>query len=187
MYWYNIKVKSIVAVTAGIILAACLQACTSDNGQVQGPLKYFDLKGFFESDVRRLNKLNVKVVKTVTHNNDVETKTVQIADWRRELDLFTAADINRPAWKDSYTIIDEDNTLIYRAKYPELKVREILIKKEKGQVKWILIFNKAPKNILYETAEKLSYFPDSLYMIEKVQKVRLMGSNVYKIRGVISR
>jgi len=49
-----------------------------------------------------------------------------------------------------------------------------------------LIFNRT-KNILYQTTEKLSYFPDSLYLIEKDQKVRLMAKNKYKVQGLIER
>jgi hypothetical protein len=125
-------------------------------------------------------------LKTITYNGVTEQKKVQINNWGLELDSFIGSDINRPAWKNSYNVTANDDFLLYIAKYPELKMRKMLIKKEKGKVKWMLIYNKT-KNIIYQTTEKLTYFPDSLYMIEKVQRVRLMGTNVYKVQGIISR
>ncbi len=187
MYWYSLRLKSAAALLSWIVLTACLPACRPDVKESGGALKYFDINGYFTKDIARLNKLNKPVLKTVTHNTVSESKTVHINNWELELSLFKDADINRPAWKNSYTVIDEDGLVIYRAKYPELKMREMLIKKDKEKIKWILIYNKTPKNILYQTTEKLSYFPDSLYVIDKVQKVRLMGSNFYEIKGVIGR
>ena len=185
MYWCRPMFKRTAALLSDVAIATCWPACKPDVKESGASLKYFDINGYFTKDIARLNNLNKPVFKTVTHNGVSESKTVHINDWSRELDLFIQSDINRPAWKNSYKVITEDNFLIYRAKYPELKMHEMIIKEDKGKVKWILIYNKTPKNILYQTTEKLSYFPDSLYMIEKVQKVRLIGSNYYKVEGVM--
>lgn len=195
MYWCKPRLKIVIALIGSIILTICGSACKSDIKE-RGALKYFDLKGYFKNDSIRLTKENRMVFKTVTHNGVSQSKTVHISDWGLELDLFKEADINKPAWKDSYTVIDEDSVLIYRAKYPKLmKVSEILIKKDKGKVKWILIYSKTPENRwiglkippLYITTEKLTYFPDSLYLIVKSQWVRFIGANVYRIQGVIKK
>ncbi|XHR93010.1 hypothetical protein ACFJIV_22110 [Mucilaginibacter sp. UC70_90] len=53
-------------------------------------------------------------------------------------------------------------------------------------MEWILIYNHT-KNLLYETNEKLSYFPDSLYLIQKTQHVKLMGRNDYKVQGTLPK
>ena len=37
--------------------------------------------------------------------------------------------------------------------------------------------------MLYETSEELTYFPDSLYSINKNQHVLLLGSNNYIVTG----
>lgn len=148
--------------------------------------KYFDIKGYFTADTARLNKLNKIVTKTVTHNGVTETKKVKIANWGQELDMFIGADINRPAWKNSYTIFNGDNVLLYKAKDEDLRVREIMIKLDGQKVKWMLIFTRT-QNILYKTTERLSYFPDSLYLIQKDQHVKLMGNNHYVIKGVIEK
>jgi hypothetical protein len=161
-------------------------ACKQDGKEAGTGLKYFDIKGYFTADTARLNKLDKFVIKTVIHNGVTETKKVKIDNWGQELDMFAGADINRPAWKNSYTIATGDNLVLYKAKEDDLKVREIIVKKDKEKVKWIVIYTRT-KNILYQTTEKLSYFPDSLYLIEKDQHVRLMGRNRYKIQGVVER
>jgi len=179
MYWFK---------KAGLIFACItlLTTCKPDVKETGAALKYFDLQGYFTREATRLNKMNRAVLKTVTHNGDSESKKVHIGNWSRELDLFIGSDINRPAWKNSYDVSNADNILLYRAKFPELTTREIIIKKENQRIKWILIFN-GTKNKLYQTIEKLTYYPDSLYAISKFQKVLFMGNNNYKIQGVFSR
>jgi hypothetical protein len=185
MYWYKKAPKSVL-ITGVMMLVFCAYGCKPDIKETGTALKYFDLKSFFSSETTRLNRLNKFVVKTVAHNNVTQSKKVRIYNWARELDLFIGSDINRPAWKDSYTITVSGDITIYRAKYPELKMHQMLIKKDNGKVKWILIFNRT-KNLLYQTYEKLSYFPDSLYTIEKDQRVKLLGRNTYTVQGIISK
>jgi hypothetical protein len=184
MYWCKLRLFTIIALI-GSIMAGGL-ACKPNVKETGTTLKYFDIKGYFTADTAKLNKLSMLVIKTVTHNGVTESKKVKIDNWGHELDMFAGADINRPAWKNSYTIATGDSLILYKAKEDELKVREIIIKKEKEKVKWIVIYTRT-KNILYQTNEKLSYFPDSLYLIEKDQRIRLMGRNKYKIQGVIER
>lgn len=168
-----------------VILISLLPACKPDTIQSGTVQKYFDIQGFFKADTARLNQLNRLTVKTVTHNGVTETKKVHINNWGLELNTFSTSDINKPAWRDSYNIQNTGNTLIYTAKYPELKTREIIINKNNNKVKWIMIFNYS-KNMLYQTSEKLSYFPDSIYIIQKYQKVRLLGANRYTIKGTLN-
>lgn len=177
MYWYK---RSLWA--APILLLICLQACKQEGSENSHDMKYFDLKGFFRADSAHLAKLNPLVDKTVIHNKVKETKKVHITDWGSELSLFSESDINKPAWRDSYNVQSLDNFLIYRAKDPKLKTQEILIKRTGSIIKGILIYNHT-KNILYETKEILSYYPDSAYSITKKQSVRLLGTDNYSIRS----
>jgi hypothetical protein len=125
-------------------------------------------------------------LKTVTHNGVTESKKVKIDNWMRELSLFSESDINKPAWRDSYKIQQTDHTLIYMATDTTLKTREIIInKKQDGQVQYIAIYNYT-KNLLYDTREKLTYMPDSIYKIEKTQHVKLLGTNKYVIVGSLN-
>ncbi|HTD99956.1 MAG TPA: hypothetical protein VK668_11765 [Mucilaginibacter sp.] len=182
MYWYNPTGKKIVFLLACFLV---LQGCKKDSAAASDTMKYFDLKGYFRADSIRLSKMNPLVNKTVVHNKASETKKVHIPDWGTELSLFTESDINKPAWKESYSVQSSGDFLIYKAKDPALKTRDIIIKRNGDKIKWILVFNHT-KNVLYETQEKLSYFPDSLYIIQKAQRVRLLGTDTYKITGAFN-
>lgn len=184
MYWY--KSKLFVIATCGLSLISGLQSCKPDIKESNANMKYFDIKGFFRSDSARLTKLNKPIFKSVKHNGVVESKKVTIKNWGTELSLFSESDINKPAWRNSYRITTDSNIIIYQALVPGLKTREILIKKTGGKVKYIMIINST-KNILYSTLEKLSYFPDSLYLIQKSQTVRVLGKNNYDIAGYFNQ
>ncbi|MDB5156998.1 MAG: hypothetical protein JWR50_1705 [Mucilaginibacter sp.] len=167
-----------------LCVVTLLPSCKPDAIQDSAP-NYFDLKGYFNKEILRLSKHNHPVLKTVTHNDISETKKVNISKWDLELNLFIQSDINKPAWRDSYTVQNTGNAIFYRAKTPDLKTRLIVVNKKDNKIKWILIYNST-KNILYQTTEKLSYFPDSVYIIQKYQKVRLLGANNYVIKGTLN-
>jgi len=160
-----------------LVLPACKPAIKKDPHP-----KYFDIKGFFDKEAQRLTLLKMPVLKTVYHNGTTEKKRLTIDNWNTEFGLFSGSDINRPAWTKSYNITSEGNIIIYKANEPELVTREILIKKVNGKVIYMLIYNHT-KNLLYTNDEELSYFPDSLYQINKIQTVRLLGINKYQIKG----
>jgi hypothetical protein len=172
----------VITLIGGFALLMVLPACKpeiSNNGA-------FDLRGLLTKDAAKLNKLNPAVIKTVTHNGVAETKTVHISDWAQELGLFIDADINKPSWKSNYKVNDEDSLLVYHAKDPDQKVQLLIIKRSKQKIRWILIYIRT-KNKLYYSAQKLSYFPDSLYRIDMEQRVRVIGTNNYTIQGIILR
>jgi hypothetical protein len=210
MYWYNSKprittfgchaeprrsmcVKAFARIffeslrmTTLFFFISVLPACKPDIKETGGALIYFDLKGYFKSSAVQLTAHNRPVFKTAIHNSITESKKVTIDNWERELSLFSASDINKPAWKDSYTVQNTGNAIFYKAKDPELETKEITINKDGDKVKWIIIINHT-KNLLYETKEKLTYIPDSMYRVEKTQQVRLMGMNRYDIKGVLGQ
>lgn len=161
-------------------LAACKPEIKKAN--------FFDLSGYFTHEAARLQALNKPVLKTVEHNGEApETKRIPINNWNAELSLFKNSDINKPAWASSYDVHGDSNLTIYMAKDTSLRTRKLLIKREMGKVKWIVIYNHTPKNLLYDSFEKLTYFPDSLYMIEKRQDVRILGINRYRIKGLFNQ
>ncbi len=185
MYWYKpYHFKSF------FLLALCtsgLLACKPDVHVKSGEKRYFDLKQFINADSARLNKQHPQVLKTVQHNNEAaQTKRLSIKNWGQELELFSASDINKPAWRDSYKIAQQGDSVVYTALYPELVTRRMVVSKKGQDVTKIAIENFT-KNLLYQTQEHLVYYPDSLYLIDKEQKVKLIGANRYQITGKIKQ
>jgi hypothetical protein len=191
MYWCkphpnpSPRERGFFIVVALILFIAGLSSCKPEVKENLGAMKYFDLKGFFRADSARLSSRHPQVTKTVVQNGKSQTKKVYIENWGAEFEMFTSSDINKPAWRDSYSINNSDSVLIYTAKSPDLKTNRIIINKHGDKVKWILIYNHT-KNLLYENTERLTYFPDSVYSIAKSQQVRLLGKNLYAIKGVFN-
>jgi len=180
MYWCKASRYSIIGLYT--LLAAAFTGCRPEVKQSNGTLKYFDLTGYFKAEATRLGKQNKPIIKTVSYNGKPETKTILIKNWTRELDLFASSDINKAAWKDSYRIAKSNDSIVYTAIDTNLHSRRIVIALKAAHVKGIIISNFT-KNMLYETSEKLIYYPDSLYYIEKHQHVKLLGTNSYQITG----
>lgn len=164
------------------MLASCKPAVNANEKPV-----YFDIKGYFDNEAAKLAKQNKPVLKTIIHNGVTETKKVNISNWKQELDMFASADVNKPAWRDSYAVQQSDTSIVYKAKDESLETRNVIISKKDGKVQSILIYTHTPKNLLYETTTKLSWFPDSAYQIQKSQTVKLMGKNTYDISGKLNQ
>ncbi|MBE7175135.1 MAG: hypothetical protein INR69_01950 [Mucilaginibacter polytrichastri] len=165
------------------ILFLVLAGCKNPETKNAHPL-YFDLAGYFKAEAKRLGDKHQEVKKSVDQNGQVQARKVKNLDWEVEFELFSQSDINKPSWRGYYNVTNSGAFLIYTAKNPDLRTRRILIKKEQNRVRYILISN-AVKNALYNSVERLTYYPDSLYRIEKKQQVRIIGRNSYRIEGHI--
>ncbi|OCX51359.1 hypothetical protein BEL04_15115 [Mucilaginibacter sp. PPCGB 2223] len=179
MHWCKASRYNLIGLFT-LLLAA--YGCKPDVKQSNGTLKYFDLSGYFKAEAARLSKKAKPVVKTVSYNGQAETKNILIRNWPRELDLFSSSDINKAAWKDSYNIAKAGDSVVYTAIDTNLHTRKMVIRFSRGRLSGVAITNFT-KNMLYQTGEKLIYYPDSLYYIEKHQHVKLLGANNYQISG----
>ncbi|MFD2162888.1 hypothetical protein ACFSJU_10835 [Paradesertivirga mongoliensis] len=161
-----------------LILFVFLASCGNENKETSK--QYFDIKGYFSKEVKKLQKQNPVISKTVLQNGQSEARSIMLDNWEAELELFSASDINKPAWKNSYQVINTGNIKEYISKDKQLKTRKISIESYRGTIKHITILN-ASQNMLYSSEEQLDYYPDSLYSIKKRQTVRIMGTNSYSI------
>lgn len=143
---------------------------------------YFSLKEYFINEANRLEKNNSAIYKEVTRNSATETKKIVISDWEVEFALFIDSDINKLSWKDSYETIEKLDTTFYISKDSLLRTEKIVIVKRDSEVIEVFVQNNV-KNPLYKSREHLHYYTDSLYKIEKTQKVRVLGENKYTILG----
>lgn len=169
------------------LLLLPLWACddTSDTLTAPGaaPNNYFSLANYFGQEADRLQQNNLQIVKTVSRNGESEKKQIQVTDWRDEFALFIDADINKPAWQNSYRVDSTGSSLTYTSIDPKLRTKEVRVEKsDTGTVTHIQVTNHV-SNMLYQTDEQLDYYADSLYRINKQQKVRVIGESQYTIVG----
>lgn len=171
------------------IFAACILVFVlfSCKQEVQTKTKisssYFDLSQYFSQEALRLNKLHPKVNKTVFTNGSAENKTITIKDWQNELAVFKATDINKSSWAGLFKEHVVGHTTIISTLSKKIPVKRIEIERmADGHIAAIKIY-KFQDNYLYQSADTLTYFPDSSYEIKNHQKIRLLKEKVYRIIG----
>ncbi|SMO76409.1 hypothetical protein [Solitalea koreensis] len=152
---------------------------------------YFDLKGYFESEVNRLTKSAVMVDKTTAKDGVSETKKLNSIDWKNELSVFMASDINKPAWIKSYKterkLEGSDSTEVYTALDSALHTRSLSITWNKNhEVRKVLIVNST-RNGLYDLDETLQYIPDEMYQINRIQKAKMLKENKFSVKGLFEK
>lgn len=157
---------------------SCNPAVKSQNDA----LNYFDIKGYFKKEASRLNKSNPLLAKTVEVNGAAETKKIHIPNWEKELSIFSDSEINRSAWKGLFSTNKTSEQELYTSDNKKVPVKEVFITKRDGRVYGIRILVKN-SNMLYSSADTLSYYPDSLYQINKNQHIKLMAKKNYSITG----
>ena len=159
-----------------------LSSCNPVEDTALTNLTYFDIKSYFLNEASRLTSHKLSVLKEVSKNEQKEKKLILIRDWQKEFDFFIESDINKPSWTSSYKVETKGDTTFYQALNPDLRTRVIQIIKDGNKIKSISIKNES-LNKLYKSYEYLSYYPDSIYIIEKEQQVRFLGENKYKVTG----
>jgi len=165
---------------SGILLT--FYGCNPAVKNQKNTLNYFDLKGYFDKEAIRLTKNDPEFIKTVSVNDSSETKKIRIADWSKELSIFSDADINRNAWKGLFKTKLTDQQDTYTSDDKKIPVKEISIIKKNQEVQSIRIV-MGSSNSLYSSADTLSYYPDSLYQIKKSQHIKLLSEKRYSITG----
>ena len=103
------------------VFLVCLffTACDNPAKQDQAPV-YYDVAGFVSNQIRDLSARHPAVQKTVSVDKKQSQQTTADINWNRELVLFSQADINKPALRNSYQIEQPDSlTYIYTLKPTE--------------------------------------------------------------------
>ncbi|MBI5915039.1 MAG: hypothetical protein HY842_06650 [Bacteroidetes bacterium] len=146
---------------------------------------FFDLKAYFESETQRLANGN-KAKKIVAVGNIKEEQVLDSINYRQELGIFSASDINRPAWSDKYktdSIFNDEKELVrldYTAADEKLKTRKISIDFEKQTVVGVFIENNTTSTIA-SSRQILAYRPATGYTIESHQDAALTNDQFFSI------
>lgn len=150
------------------------------GNQQKDALQYFDLKGYVRREAIRLQKSKILINKTVSIDASAETRSLRIADWQKELAALTDADINKASWKGLFSVKKEKDEVIYQSTSEKVPIKRISIK-YKHQVPSRIVVLIENSNMLYSSADTLTYCPDSLYDLRKEQKIRLFSPKRYRI------
>ena len=179
--------KNILRIIVLIIVAT---SCQSESA-VESTNKYFDLKGLIEKQIKILNSQKPLVQKIVIISDSSESQSIKTINWSKELELFMQADLNKPAFIQSYQVDSSSTSVKYTLNASEkspvkyLKINRL----GEGEIAIEALVNN--DNYLYETERhlKLSVKNNNLtnYQIDGFQKIVFGNKKVFKINGTIIR
>ncbi|UFH56270.1 hypothetical protein [Spirosoma sp. KNUC1025] len=112
-----------------LVITLFISSCSNPAQQNQ-PNVYYDVLGFVQRQIAGLSAQKPLVNKAVGLNQNRNQQTTRDINWKRELELFTQIDINKPALRSSYQIARPDSlTYQYRLKNAKdnLAVRELTV------------------------------------------------------------
>lgn len=170
----------------GILLMAGLISC-GQSARVKQAV-FFDLAGFVDGEVGRLEKEGAPMEKTLFVNGREDRQEVDEPDYAKELSVLRNADINRPAWSDLYRVDSLWRTdsagleVAYTALDSTLKTREMVILWEGTSVKQVRIRVKT-RSLIARTEQEIEYDPQAGYKIDAYQKVIFYREDRMQVAG----
>jgi hypothetical protein len=178
-----------------LLVTLLLSSCNDPNQQNQ-PSVYYDVLGYVKGQIADLSAKKPLISKMVAINEKRNQQTTRDINWTRELELFTQADINKPALRSSYQITRPDSlTYQYTLKNSEerLTVRSLTvhldsITRKPGQIEAIL----QTKNPLYSSERHLLLQSGPVangqwgvqhYTVSGFQKLPYFDKNEFRVDG----
>ncbi|MCE7043697.1 hypothetical protein [Dyadobacter sp. CY312] len=157
---------------------------------------FYDLAGFVNQQVSELNKLKPAVTKMTimgVESNQIETSDI---NWQKELELFSQADINKPAFRQSYSVSRPDSsTFLYVSKEGDrLPIRRLQIVVDSTNAPLVVEAFIKSDNKLYTSEKSISMRCSNVgnmlmiksYRVEGFQKLVMMDKKPFLIEAQIS-
>ncbi len=155
--------------------------------------QYFPLKAFIEDKLPEMDGLEVEKSLRLGENEEKSRQVFDQEAWRRELDIFIHADINKASLADAYHTVEDQNSKAHSLK-----------EGEKGEVRLLKIFwgeDKQDLDSIYFVREKSTLFYSSFaegtlviyegqihnYKVYGEQKVWFLPNNRMYLEGRVIR
>ena len=175
----------------GLFFWTALSCTPSEKQANMEKLPYFDLKGFLELELGKLDSTGVIKTSRINGEERVEELVYSLKDWKEEFDYFYRSDINIPSLFSSYSTETKSDFLLHR-----------LLPDAKGKVKEIsiLYFQNYPASVSFKMKEENLFFLSTTsgelylnqstgkldhYFIETTQKVLFLKPTNIKISGLV--
>ncbi|GAA4468773.1 hypothetical protein GCM10023189_54640 [Nibrella saemangeumensis] len=186
-------------VFALVSLFLFIAACNNPAQQTQAN-RYYDVAGYIQRQIDTLAQRKPTVIKRLLVEGQVNQKRVDDINWIKELELFLQADINKPAYRNSYLISKPDSlTVQYKLKAGEkLPVHALTVVldslyQKPSRIEALLVTD----NPLYQSERRLllesSVSPDQKwqlnhYRIDGFQQLTFFDRKDFSVEGrVLSR
>ena len=181
----------------GLLILLTSSACDNTAKQNAAPV-YYDVLGYVKGQIETLSRTKPMVAKRSQIGEKTQQLTTRTVNWKRELELFTQADINKPALRQSYTIARPDSlTYRYTLKPSEknLTVRLLTVQLDSVTHKPRLIEAVlTTKNFLYESErhillengpDKKSRWGVRHYRLQGFQHLSITDAHPFEVEGTV--
>lgn len=188
-------------IAACLLCSLSMLACSDSNTAPEDrEIYYYDVRGQLNAQLQELSTASAHLNKSTQVDEVVEEAKLQpdSAGWRRELDIFFQADINKPVFKNLYndSSFHQSDTLVrvYQSKEKrETGVNYLKVYQMPEGVTAKLEAEFSEKNNMYtsERLMQLFFIPsgDSIrlshYRISGLQKMILKDAVKYNVAGEI--
>jgi hypothetical protein len=170
--------------TACLIAAGTPACLNTSQQQIEQP--YFDIQGYFASQINRLDSLQPTILKTAHLNGEKDIDTLKEVRWQNELKSFKELNLNKAAWLDSYsidTLTDSVKVIHYQSQRDDLPVRYVKIAFNQDKtVRWLKA-KRINDNFIYRSVHIYNYHPGHYYSVNASQDILLLDSNSYQIQA----
>jgi hypothetical protein len=182
--------------TKVILLLGLLISCNQGEEQpMNNPTqidKYFPLKDFVEKQIKMLDGAKTRKFTSIKGEEETLVREFDAEGWRKELDIFIQADINKSALATAYETEEDKNYQIHRLKAGEKSpIQEIKVTYEEGDQVIQINFISHQENLFYSSGSvgELHVNPDSgkimSYQVKGTQKVWFLSPNKMEVKGEI--
>jgi hypothetical protein len=175
-----------------LLATGILFSCGSKNSEK----KFFDVPGYFRSEIKYIKANFSTVQKRSIYNGDSTRKEFKVMDmnWEKEFGLFLECDINKPIYYANMKIGNSsyDGATIYSTlytnkseKYPIRGVKIDFCKPAEGDDYPISVqINSQRSNLINATQLTAFYKKGERYFIEGTQRIKQLGDeNHFFIEG----
>ena len=145
----------------GLLISAIvliLLGCTPDRTaeSAEGGV----LTAFLQREITRLTAAQTSVLKDARLDGKTETHVLKEINWKKELDVFVQADVEKPALRTNYDVTQPNaQTKVWTLKSDlHLPVERVLVETAPGSTEVVRMeAQMRSKNFLYDTTKKLSF------------------------------
>ena len=179
-----------------IIIILLLSGCDQPQEKAKEKKIYYDIKGFIETQIEFLSEQKPIVDKVMSVSGKNESRSTKEVDWKKELELFIQADINKPAYSKSYAVSKPDSlTSVYTLKTVEnISVKWVRIQLDKNTGNPVLIqallrsenkLYQSEKNVELHCKSESNQWHLTSYSIKGYQKLATMDRKDFDIQAEV--
>lgn len=175
--------KCLLLLIAGWLL--CFVSCSNETPV--SSIKLFNTAGFMRSEITQLNKKYSRLLKTAEYNGRKEILQLDTVNWNKEFEIISACNLSEKylSYKADTIAKDNDSIITYTAKESKLDVRKMILIKNNGAIRKIII-ERMKENTFYFSKQEIEYVPQIYFSIYTKEKMILSDTTSYRITGVIN-